>query len=113
MGMGDGPGLSPHLIGEKGGSESVTLSGPQIPIHQHEMMGSSDTQSTGAVANNSLGTAPRGATQGNVYVPGATNPVRMGISTSPIGGNQPHSNMQPYQAINYCIAYDGIFPSGD
>lgn len=113
MGMGNGPSLSPHTIGEKGGSENVALTGLQMPIHEHEMMGSSDTQSTGTVANNSLGTALRGSDKGNIYVPGATNPVRMGISTSAIGGNQPHNNMQPYLAINYCIAYDGIYPFRD
>lgn len=113
MGMGDGLGLSPHTIGEKGGSENVTLSGSQIPIHEHQMMGSADVQSSGNVANSSLGTAARGATQGNIYVPGATNPVPMGISTSAVGGNQAHSNMQPYLAMNYCIAYEGIYPSRD
>ena len=27
------------------------------------------------------------------------------------GGNQPHQNMQPYLALNFCIALQGIFPS--
>jgi microcystin-dependent protein len=27
------------------------------------------------------------------------------------GGNQPHSNIQPYTTINFCIALSGIFPS--
>ena len=27
------------------------------------------------------------------------------------GGGQAHSNMQPWIAINYCIALDGLFPS--
>jgi len=26
------------------------------------------------------------------------------------GGSQPHDNRQPYLAINYCIALEGIFP---
>ena len=29
------------------------------------------------------------------------------------GGNQPHPNLQPYTAINFCIALSGIFPSRD
>jgi microcystin-dependent protein len=32
------------------------------------------------------------------------------ISTS-IGGSQPHDNIQPYLALNYVIATEGIFPS--
>lgn len=35
------------------------------------------------------------------------NPSMIG----PSGGSQPHDNMQPYLAINYCIAMEGIFPS--
>jgi len=27
------------------------------------------------------------------------------------GGNQPHDNMQPSLAVNYCIALVGIYPS--
>jgi len=27
------------------------------------------------------------------------------------GGNQPHENLQPYLALNFCIALAGIFPS--
>ena len=27
------------------------------------------------------------------------------------GGGQPHDNIQPYLAVNFCIALAGIFPS--
>jgi microcystin-dependent protein len=27
------------------------------------------------------------------------------------GSNQGHPNMQPYQALNFCIALQGVFPS--
>jgi microcystin-dependent protein len=27
------------------------------------------------------------------------------------GGSQPHNNLQPYLAVNFCIALQGIFPS--
>jgi microcystin-dependent protein len=32
-------------------------------------------------------------------------------SLSNVGGNQPHTNMQPYLTLNFCIALQGIFPS--
>lgn len=113
MGMGYGPGLSPHTIGEKGGSENTILSGSQIPAHSHQMMGSADAQSSDNVADNSLGSVPRGTTQGKIYAPGATSQVTMASSTSSVGANQPHTNMQPYLVMNYCIAYEGIFPTRD
>jgi len=34
-------------------------------------------------------------------------------SVATAGGNQPHPNLQPYTAINFCIALSGIFPSRD
>jgi microcystin-dependent protein len=27
------------------------------------------------------------------------------------GGSQPHNNVMPYLAVNFCIALTGIFPS--
>ena len=30
---------------------------------------------------------------------------------SNVGGSQPHTNMQPYLVLNFCIALQGIFPS--
>ncbi len=27
------------------------------------------------------------------------------------GGGQPHDNMQPFLALNFCIALQGLFPS--
>ena len=33
------------------------------------------------------------------------------LSTLASGGGQPHPNRQPYLAINFCIALQGIFPS--
>jgi microcystin-dependent protein len=32
-------------------------------------------------------------------------------STSPIGGNQPHDNMQPYLGVNFIISLYGIYPT--
>jgi microcystin-dependent protein len=32
-------------------------------------------------------------------------------TVSNTGGSQPHSNMQPYLALSFIIALQGIFPS--
>jgi microcystin-dependent protein len=38
----------------------------------------------------------------------------MAASTiAPTGGSQPVNNMQPYLVLNWCIAYQGIYPSRD
>ncbi|HYO78043.1 MAG TPA: phage tail protein, partial [Thermoanaerobaculia bacterium] len=41
-----------------------------------------------------------------------TNMIAMkNTAISPLGGSQPHSNLQPYLCINYIISLYGIFPS--
>jgi microcystin-dependent protein len=32
-------------------------------------------------------------------------------SLTQTGGSQPHTNMQPYLALNFIIAIDGLFPT--
>jgi microcystin-dependent protein len=32
-------------------------------------------------------------------------------SVQPAGNGVPHTNIQPYLALNYCISLTGIFPS--
>jgi microcystin-dependent protein len=39
------------------------------------------------------------------------NTAFAGNAISPVGGSQPHDNMQPYLAINFCISLYGIYPS--
>jgi microcystin-dependent protein len=70
------------------------------------------------VASSSTGTQ-NGAT-GNVLASGSgislyrtsTPSAALAPQTiGPVGGNQPHDNMQPYLCINYIISLFGIFPS--
>ena len=108
LGMGNGPGLTPRTQGEMSGTENVTLLSTQMPQHNHFMTASGDAPTVTSPSDGSLGTAARGSSA--IYVSGATTPVNMASSTSMTGGNQPHSNMQPYIAMNYCIALTGVFP---
>lgn len=105
--MGQGPGLTPRVIGQQGGVEQVALSAAQMPAHAHTPYGSS------AAAQSALG--PSGsvlaATTVKMYGPGpATQPMAAGAIV-PVGGSQPHGNMAPHVALNYIIALYGIFPS--
>src|SRR5512138_1335566 len=49
--MGTGAGLSPRIIGEPGGSETVTLLSNQLPLHGHQLMGTNSTASATSPAN--------------------------------------------------------------
>ncbi|WP_255069273.1 phage tail protein [Lacihabitans sp. LS3-19] len=110
VGPRQGPGLSDYQEGQRGGTETNSLTTSNLPAHTHSMNASNDTASVGSPASNSLGTAARGGTV-LPYAPGAANQVAMGSTTGSVGGNIPVNNMQPYLALNYIIALVGIFPS--
>lgn len=97
---------SVHTQGERAGQENVTLSTAQIPLHSHTVN-----------CNNTIGnqTSPAGKfwaqdSDGNVVF-SSTGGATMAAAAIGNTGGQPHSNMQPYLVVNYCIAVQGIFPS--
>jgi microcystin-dependent protein len=114
VGMGQSPGLSNYTQGEKTGQENVTVLLANMPdAHTHTLhANNATTGGTNTPANNvvlaSGYTTTTPVTTENIY---STDPptINMG-SLSPVGG-QPHSNMMPYLALNYCICISGLFPS--
>jgi microcystin-dependent protein len=107
MGQGNGPGLTPRVMGEEDGQESVTLIISQMPMHTHPLMASTNGPNDSIPST----TCYLGAPSASIYYNGSPdtslNPGALGIQ----GGSQPHQNMQPTLCINYCIATEGIFPS--
>lgn len=107
--MGQGPGLSPHVMGEEGGSESVNLLQTQIPQHSHLLGASSAAGNTRSPGNAVL--AKEAAGQTAVYTNAAPDTSLSPASIGPAGGSQPHENMPPYLVINFVIALFGIYPA--
>lgn len=114
-GQGQGPGLSPYAIGQRGGAASVTLTAAEGAAHTHALPVSAVNGKQPAP----LPTLTLGATGGrgelvNVYATPAqqsASPVAMLASAiGPAGAGQPHNNMAPYLTLNFCIALQGIFP---
>jgi microcystin-dependent protein len=99
--------------GQIGGVENVTLNTTQVPAHAHQVNAST------AVGNNRLPSARVFAQSTNtagaalpLYAPAGGSTVQMNPATvAQSGQNQPHNNMQPYTALNFCIALSGIYPS--
>lgn len=92
-------------MGQTAGVENVTLLTPQLPAHTHQVSASTEATKVRSPKENQFGTA-------GVNLYGSGNLVPLGQSTcSAVGGNQPHSNIQPYTALNFCIALQGIYPS--
>jgi microcystin-dependent protein len=107
MHPGQGPGLSLHDLGESGGTQYVTLVENEIPFHSHSVSGSNGPANIqGPGADRVLGRA-----NNNVYLDTPGNLVAMAPQALvPAGGDQPHNNMQPFLALNFCIAMQGVFP---
>ncbi|MDQ1731679.1 MAG: hypothetical protein QOK10_1838 [Pseudonocardiales bacterium] len=108
---GQGQGLSPRTAGEVGGSTTVNLSSQELPVHTHRAAvrttSGNSTRPGGAV----WATAAYGRQTERVYASGqAPNALMSPLSSTFIGGNQPHNNMPPYLAVTFIIALQGIFP---
>jgi microcystin-dependent protein len=103
--FGQGPGLSNYILGQAAGSETVTLLDNQIPGHNHAVQAAS-----AATSKNPSGSIPALTPAGSSY--GQTADLSMSPTmVSGGGGGGPHSNVQPYLTLNWCIALYGQFPS--
>lgn len=115
--MGNGPGLSPRPIGTRSGAETVALTVGNLPAHTHAVQIS-------ATASNATSSVPAtgaylakgidgGGGDANIYYSGATPPLvnLSGGTAGPAGSNQPFGIMNPFLALNFCIALIGLFPS--
>lgn len=109
--QGQGPGLSNYVIGQRAGTETVTVLPTQMPVHTHTLV----TTSAAATSLTPGTTVLPGAVSGdNFYVAnvaGATAVAMSAQSTSLAGGSQPHENCMPTLTVQYCIATQGIFPT--
>lgn len=109
MQPGRGPGLTDRRLGQRGGVETVTLSEAQMPNHQHALRANAFPASF--QIPNSSRTFGR-SSNGNAYRANPSNLVDMADGAlEATGGSQAHNNMQPYLAINFIIALQGLYPS--
>jgi len=109
---GQGPNLSMRDLGDGGGETSVTLTLNQLPSHTHAAQAGSFGKSgpTATPANNTV--LSSGLAGALIYVQNPTAFAAMNsASVVAVGNNTPHQNLQPFLALNFCIALNGIFPS--
>ena len=108
MGAGNGPGLTPRVLGETGGASTHTLLAAQMPSHTHAVQTAS--------AADSLQPSPTALlahSSGNAslyHTP--TNPAAMAASAvQASGAGWAHNNMPPVLGLTFIIALQGIFPA--
>lgn|SRR6185503_16643690 len=113
MHFGQGPGLSSYDLGQVGGSENETLTTNNMPAHNHTVIPKQASNGEAGTVANPDGAYP--AKLDNMYA-ATTDGSSLGAAATPtntsiVGGSQPFSIIDPYLALNYCIALEGIFPS--
>ncbi len=108
VGQGTGPGLTPRVLGQQFGSETVTLLSTQIPSHTHNLEASTATAGEETPTN---GVFAQNGTD-KFYVSAASGAEQLNPATIQLdGGSLPHDNIMPTTAINYIMCVEGIFPS--
>lgn len=112
MQWGTGPGLTPRVLGEWGGTPFVTLVEAEIPSHTHTLraksaFGTSDSPTNRALAREDVGV------RDFIYQKNSTsNLVDMAFEAlASTGGTQAHENRQPFLALYFIIALVGDYPS--
>lgn len=141
IGFGPGPGLPDYRIGEMSGTASVVLNPNQVPVAPHthpatftptgsgsaQVLVSTNPTATKKAPENGDYLAAQKAIGGmDAFAPGTPAPTTTvnlgGVSgggggtvtvdpNTPGGGGQSVSLMNPYLALSFCIALQGIFPS--
>jgi microcystin-dependent protein len=114
-----------HILGEKGGVETVALTEAQLPAHTHTIdispvtltahcrnaAGDQRTPVAGAPAVASGPDPVYTQSPPDTNMAAGTVVVGGAMAAAPAGGGAAHENRQPYLVLTYCIALSGIFPS--
>jgi microcystin-dependent protein len=95
------------VLSQAAGVEQVTLTPSQMPAHSHPMLGSTNAASTPTATNSVIGKSA----QVDGFINSQPGDPLSSQAVLPVGGNQPHQNMQPYLCVDFIISLFGIFPS--
>lgn len=117
VGQGQGRGLTNYALNESAGVRTVALTTDQIAAHNHpavarvERSGTTNMHGVPA-AGDHLSRFAGAAAPGSAF----NNPPLVDADTflpgmiQPSGAGEAHENQQPFLAMVYCIATQGIFP---
>jgi microcystin-dependent protein len=115
VGQGQGPGLSYYDLGEMTGTNAVTLTVANLPMHTHNLTGNvvipaySDEGNSGTPADNVF--ASKSAMYTNQVSDSTTRAMPFALEVGVAGGNNALTFVQPSLGMNYIICLYGVFPS--
>jgi microcystin-dependent protein len=97
------------ILAETGGAEEITLTTQQMPTHNHALVVSTASATQNAPSGSMTGNSP----SVDLYRESNPNPGTNfnAQALTMTGGNQPHTNFQPYLCVDFIISLFGIFPS--
>ena len=108
MHAGTGPGLTNRRLGERGGVETSTLATANLAAHNH----ATTLHASGNPADTADPTGSRpGVAEAYSQQAASVDLASDAASNANTGSGTAFSNLPPYQAVNFIIALQGIFPS--
>lgn len=105
--QGNSPMGTTYQLGEAAGVEVASVTLQQLPTHSHRLLAST-ASGTDAGPGGRVLAAPPGSTPFTRADPDVA--MQTGV-VQPLGGSQPHENMQPFLVVNFIIMMSGTFPS--
>ena len=115
--QGQGNGLSNYTLGQRSGSETVTVNINQMPAHTHVLSLALNVKDAAGNSRTPVGNVLANAAGGVVAPYSTASPDTTMASgalsgvTGIAGSSLPTSIRQPYLVLNYIICLYGIFPS--
>jgi len=114
VGQGQGAGLSSYVLGQPGGTPSVTLLQTQMPNHTHALNATATAANANTISNTALPGTP--ASPGLFYASQGSGPAlstynMAGGAVGPAGNNLAHNNLMPSLCVSFIIAMQGVYPS--
>lgn len=107
---GTGPGLSSYVLGQTGGAQSFTLTINNLPTHTHSVNATNSFSDKPGPGGKFLGADNTGF---NKYHDGPANKTMDTGMLAAAGGSQPVGKLDPFLAVRFCVAPEGVFPPRD
>lgn len=108
MQTGNGPGLSPRQLGQRGGATTMTALTQNLASHSHPVGAVNLTANKRGPGTDFFAIPSDDAL---TFTDGPSDITMDPSMIQPTGGGQPMQIAQPYLAVNWCIALFGIYPS--
>ncbi len=99
-----------HTLGQMGGEVTHTLTQSELPAHTHVAVADAKTGNANSFSPSNA--YPAKTDPVLAYSSGSSNMVAMSPQmVTSVGGSQAHENRQPFLALSFCIALQGVFPT--